>query len=70
MQKGFKMFKKVCRFLGVGSAAIVSSSAFAEIPADVTAAISGSLSDGQVVGWAVVGVLAGIFVFKIVKRMM
>lgn len=54
----------------VGSAmALVSSQAFAD-SAEAVTAIKGSLTDVNTIGWAVVGVLAGIMVFRLIKRVL
>lgn len=59
---------KFIRFTLPALALTAGTSAMAAVPEDVTASISGSLVDAQQVGWLVVGVIAGIFVFKLVQR--
>ena len=59
---------KFIRYTLPALALTAGTSAMAAVPADVSGSISGSLADGQEVGWLVVGAIAGIFVFKLVQR--
>ena len=42
----------------------------AAVPESVTSAIDAAKSDGVEVGWLVVGVIAALFVFSIIKRLL
>lgn len=45
-------------------------SATAAVPESVTSAIDAAKSDGVEVGWLVIGVIAALFVFSIIKRLL
>lgn len=42
----------------------------AAVPENVTQAISDAKNDGMEVGWLIIGVFAGLFVFGIIKGLM
>lgn len=52
-------------------AAVMTASAFALADsAEAVTAIKGSLVEVNTIGWTVVGVLAGIMVFRLIKRVL
>ncbi|MBP7810814.1 MAG: hypothetical protein KA006_00670 [Neisseria sp.] len=69
-----KIMTQVKRFgakPAVFGAAVMTASGFALADsAEAVAAIKGSLTDVNTIGWTVVGVLAGIMVFRLIKRVL
>lgn len=47
---------------------VLAIQAHAALPESVKTSLQGAQADGMEVGWLVVGILAAIFVIKIVKR--
>ena len=69
---GVNMFKKLGSKAKKAAVAVVSlvaaGAAMAEVPADVTAALTAAKADGATVAGAVLVVLVGIAVFKYMRR--
>lgn len=61
-----RFFKKVG--VGVAVAAASVGSAFAELPADVTAALTEAKTDGVAVAATVLGVIIAISAFKYIRK--
>lgn len=56
--------------LTFSSILFASSSAFAEVPAAATTALTDSVADVGTVGWAVFGVLVAAAAFKYIRRVL
>ena len=48
----------------------LAAQAYAAIPADAKTAIEGAKADGIEAGWLVIGAIAAIFVFSLVRRVL
>ena len=48
----------------------LAAQAYAAIPADTKTAIDGATADGIEAGWLVIGAIAAIFVFSLVRRVL
>lgn len=59
---------QVFRKLALGGLALVSASAFAEVPAGVTSAITTAGTDGATVAAAVIVAIVGIWAFKLIRK--
>lgn len=53
--------------VGAGGVLMISASAYAALPETAKQALEGAKTDGLEAGWIVVGVVAALFVIKIVK---
>lgn len=53
--------------VGAGGVLMISASAYAALPESAKTSLEGAKADGLEAGWIVVGVVAALFVIKIVK---
>ena len=62
--------KRMNQFLRYSSVALLAASvnAYAAVPQDVKTSLDASKADGTEMGWYVIGVLAALFVFGIVRK--
>lgn len=56
--------------VGAGGALMISASAYAALPESVKTSIEASKTDSMEAGWLVVGVIAALFVIRIVKGLL
>lgn len=69
--KHMNQVKRFCAKPAVfGAAAMAASGLALADSAEAVTAIKGSLVDVNTIGWTVVGVLAGIMVFRLIKRVL